>query len=169
MNIYKKSFTLVEILISISLFSIIILFLYQTLDMTQKSNDFYSSKLDLKKEQNNIQKILFLDTINQIENNNTIIENTKDDYSILTLKTSNTFHNPFYQHITYMVSKNKNLIRIESKNRFNQKKLNDDFFDNAYIDIILSDISIFKIKVQVDKQIAFYIKQKNNNKILFTF
>lgn len=169
MNIYKKSFTLVEILISISLFSIIILFLYQTLDMTQKSNDFYSSKLDLKKEQNNIQKILFLDTINQIENNNTNIENTKDDYSILTLKTSNTFHNPFYQHITYMVSKNKNLIRIESKNRFNQKKLNDDFFDNAYIDIILSDISIFKIKVQVDKQIAFYIKQKNNNKILFTF
>ena len=59
----KKAFTLLEVLISITIFSIIIIFLYQSLEITQKSNNFYSDKLELKQDDNSLKKMFFLDFI----------------------------------------------------------------------------------------------------------
>ena len=170
MVLNKKSFTLVEILISISLFSIIILFLYQTLDMTKKSNTFYSEKLDIKKDQNNLKKILFLDLIHKYQDNNsTKISQDNDENSIFQLKSTNTYHNPFYEHITYMISKEKNLLRIESYNVFNKVKIDEDFFSKSYIDVLENRVSKFKVKIQKNKQIVFYIEKENKEKVIFSF
>jgi len=165
----KKAFTLIEILVSISLFMIIILFLYQALDMTQKSNNFFASKLEKRETEDYIKKILFLDMIsknNKITNNN-IITN-KDKNSILLFTTSTIYHNPFYTNVTYMLSKNGDFLRIESKDRFNIKDLRDNFFDDAYIDILDKNITKLKMKVQKNKQIVIYIEYKDGRKILFT-
>jgi len=165
----KKSFTLIEILISISLFSIIILFLYQSLNMMTNSNAFYSKKLDTKQKENNIKKILFLDIINkELNSSDVVFLKDRDENSILNFKTTNTYHNPFYQNITYMVSSNKNLLRIESKNKFEKEKLNDVFFDTSYIDIIDQNISKFKANQQNEK-ISIYIQKLNKDKIIFSF
>ena len=162
----KTSFTLVEILVSIAIFTIVILFLHQALDMTQKTNSFYSEKLDEKKLQNNLKKMFFLDLIHK--NKGFISKEDRQKNSIVTFQTTNTYHNPFYQNITYMVSKEKNLIRIESKTKFNSRKLNNNFFNTSYIDIIDSNITKFKVKEQKDKKIVFYIL-KENDKILYSF
>lgn len=156
-----------EILIAISLFSIIVLFLYQTLDMTNKTNNFYSKKLDEKKEQNYIKQILFLDLLNKTDATSTI-KKDRNGNSIFAFKSENTYHNPFYENITYFVTRENNLIRIESLIAFNKDKIDDNFLDNAYIDILYKDIEKFKL-VDNKKKIAFYIQKKNKEKILFSF
>ena len=166
----KKSFTLVEILISISLFSIIILFLYQTLDMTKKSNTFYSTKLDIKKNENSIKKIIFLDLIHKSKDiNSTKTTLDKEKNSIFQIKSANIYHNPFYENITYMVSKEKNLLRIESFDTFDRGKLTENFFNKSYIDTLDSNITKFKAIVQNDKKIVFYLEKDNNQKIIFSY
>ncbi len=166
-SLKKYGFTLIEILISISIFSIVIIFLYQTLDMTQKSNLFYSKKLTNKQNQNNIKKIFFLDLIHKSKNITTKLD--KENNTIVTLQTTNTYHNPFYTNITYLVSREKNLLRIESKTKFNQSKLNDLFFDTSYIDTLDSNITTFKILEQKNKKIAIYIEKEKQEKVIFSF
>ena len=167
----KKSFTLIEILISISLFSIIILFLYQSLDITQKSNQFFSDKLSQKQDINNIKKIMFIDIIHSTDQSLIKIEKDRDKNSIFYINTTNYYHNPFYNNITYLITKEKNLVRIESLKPFVKDKLNDNFFDDVYIDILYSDIEKFKISKNTienkNDKIAIYIETTKNKKIIF--
>jgi len=165
----KRAFSLIEILISISLFSLILIFLYETLDMTTKSNQFYSKKLEMKQNKNHLKSIIFSDLIN-IKNTNTkyIAITDRRKNSILNFKTQNTYHNPFYNNITYLVTKNKNFVRIESKNKFDIKKLDDEFFKYTYIDILSTNVSKLKIK-QEDKKFYFYIEYKDKSKSIFSF
>jgi len=163
----KSAFTLIEILISIVLLVIIVIFLYQALDITTKSNKFFSQKLVLLKDKIKIKKIFFADVIYS-ESNAIKITPNKDNNSILQFKTSNTYHNSFYNHITYFISKESNLIRIESKIKFNTNKLYDDFFDTAYIDIIASNINKFKVIKKTEQQYSIYIIYKDKSKMLFT-
>lgn len=162
----SKSFTLIEVLVSIALLSVIVLFLYQSLDMTQKSNQFFSQKL--KEQQNNLdlKEIFFKDIVSSFPKN-TIVYDDKEKNSIVSLKTSNTYHNSFYQFITYFVSKKKNLLRCESKVKFNKDKLNDDFFNNAYIDTIASEVKKFKVIKKAEDKYAIYIKFVDETDIMF--
>jgi len=159
----KKAFTLIEVLISITLFSIIVIFLYQSLEITQKSNNFYSDKLELKQDDNSLKKMFFLDFIHN--DSNVTASFDSENNSILTFESSNTYHNPFYNYITYFVSKESNLIRIESKEKFENNKLSDMFFDTCYIDIVAKDIIKFKLD---KKKKSIYIKQKEKEDILFS-
>lgn len=162
-----KGFTLVEILVSIALFSIIVLFLYQTLSITTTSNEFFSQKLEDAQNENQLKKILFLDFINQKNSQITINEDTHKN-TLLMLQTNNLYHNPFYIYVTYMLSKNGNLLRIESKNPFNKETLRDDFFDNSSIDIVRGDIQKFVVTFK-NKKYFFYFEYKDGTKTFFSF
>ncbi len=163
----KNAFSLVEILVSIMLFSIIIIFLYHTLDISIKSNQFYSTKLSDKQKRNNIKKILFLDLINSENLNKNIIQDTNKN-TILSIQSNNTYHNPFYTNITYLLTSKDNFIRVESKKKFNTKELNEEFFKDAYIDIL--DKSVHKLKIkEKGKKYYFYIEYKDKTKVLFKF
>ncbi|MEA3352816.1 MAG: prepilin-type N-terminal cleavage/methylation domain-containing protein [Campylobacterota bacterium] len=162
-----KAFTLVEILISITLFSIIILFLYETLNITQKSNDLYSEKLSEKQNSNIIKKIIFFDLMHN-DKTSLLLSKNNDEQTTLSMKTTNTYHNPFFQHITYLLSKGE-LIRVESKKKFDIKKLNDDFFKDSYIDVLDRDIKKFKVVIHNNKQVSFFIQKSDTQKMLFGF
>lgn len=161
----RKAFTLVEILVSITIFSIVILFLYNTLDMANKGNEFYNDKLVKKQEENRLKKVLFLDMVHISSDTNNSFSSMPDRErnSIVTFKTTNIYHNPFYEYVTYMVSREKNLLRIESKKKFNSKALDELFFENAYIDHFDSNITKFLVKEQGDKSIVFYIEKNNED------
>jgi len=163
----KKSFTLVEMMISIVLFSIVMIFLYQALDITQKSNKFYKKKLSNFKSTSQLNKLLFEDITNA--NSNITLLQDKEDNTILQFKTSNLYHNPFYINITYLVTKENNLFRIESKIAFNKKKIYN-FIDNTYMDII--DTNITKFKVSKNKKIKnnyiFYIEHQDKTNQIFS-
>ena len=107
--------------------------------------------------------MFFLDFIHNDSNVTSSFDS--DNNSIITFDSSNTYHNPFYNYITYFVSKESNLIRIESKEKFENNKLSDMFFDTCYIDIVAKDIIKFKLD---KKKKSIYIKQKEKEDILFS-
>jgi prepilin-type N-terminal cleavage/methylation domain-containing protein len=162
----KNSFTLIEVLISIALLAIIVVFLYQALDITTKSNKFFSKKLLVQNSKSKIKNMFFIDIIHS-ESNVTKITLDKNKNSLFTFQTTNTYHSPFYKNITYFISKKNNLIRIESKLVFNKDKLFYSFFKNAYIDTIANDIVIFKI-IKQNKKYSIYIKFKDETDMMFS-
>lgn len=163
----KKAFTLVEILVSITLFSIVVIFLYEAFNTTKKTDIFYENKIENILSIGEIKKVIFLDLLNSLDKKYTIYKN-QDGYSVLSLQSTNSYHNPFYNNITYLVSKEKNLIRIESLRSFDKKKLDDAFFDDAYIDVLDNNISKFEISKKSDS-LFFYLLKNKKEKILFSY
>lgn len=159
----KKSFTLLELIISITIFMIIIVFLYKVLDQTKFSNILLSQKEKALVKSNKLHNI-FLEDI--LESSNIDIFITKEKTAIIKIRTTNTYHNPFYNHVTYMIGSNNKLLRIESKDNFENEKTPLEFFENAYIDILLEDIELFELK-NSDSSYVFLIKQKNKDREFF--
>ncbi len=164
----KKSFTLIEVLISIVLLLIIVVFLYQSLDISEKSNKFFNQKLVEQTNKTKIKDIFFKDIVHSYAIKNSISE-YKNNKILFYLKSSNTYHNAFYENITYFVSKENNLLRIESLKKFNIRKLNDDFFDKAFVDIIAKNVKQFKVINKNKKQYAIYLEFKDESDIMFVF
>lgn len=164
----KKSFTLLEVIISITIFMIVLLFLYRTLDQTKYSNKLFASKQEYIKNVNHISNIIIEDVIEIIKNtkeNTSQIETSQDKNknSRVSFKSLNTYHDIDFNYITYMVSSHDKLVRIESKTKFNFEKSEYDFYEieNAYIDILMDEIEYFEYSNNV-----FIIKQKNNDRII---
>lgn len=148
------------------LFFLILIFLYKALDITEKSNHFFSSKVDNLVSINNIKKI-FIEDIAQ--SNEVVILSDKDGNSILLIETSNMYHNVFYKYVTYFISKKKNLIRIESLNKFDHTNITDDFFKSAFIDRLIDNIELFEISKLKDNENAFSVIFKKEKEALNMF
>lgn len=160
----KKSFTLLELIISITLFMIIVVFLYKTLDQTKYSNNLFSNKQEILKQSNHLHNI-FLEDI--AEASSITINYDKNKNAIVKIVTYNTYHNAFFNNITYFIGHSKELIRIESKDGFSEKDVRkDDFYDNAFIDILLEDVEYFDVK-NMEINYNFIVKQINKDRILF--
>lgn len=164
----KRAFTLLEVIISITLFMILLIFLYKTLDQTKHSNEQFLSYSLKQKNINHLNDVLLEDILEA--NSKIEIKEDNDKNSLLRFKSSNTYHNSFFNNITYMISSNSKLIRIESKDKFNFGETQIDFYDYAYIDILFEDIEYFKVKQsskKSNKNYVFIIKQKDKKRIIF--
>lgn len=160
----KKSFTLLELLISITLFLIIIVFLYKTLDQTKYSNNIFTKKEDSLKQINHLHNI-FLEDI--AEASSITITTDKNKNSIVKIVTNNTYHNSIFNNITYLINSTNKFIRIESLQVFNeQDPLNAIFFDNSYIDELEGNIEYFEAK-NSGVNYHFFIKQKDKERVFF--
>ena len=160
----KKSFTLLELLISITLFSIIVVFLYKTIDQTKHSNNLFSDKEQTLKESNHLHNI-FLEDI--AESSNITITSDKNKNSIVKIVTNNTYHNASFNNITYLINSSKKLVRIESYQAFNElQPMTLDFEANSYIDVLLEDIELFELK-NSGVNYNFLLKQKDKDRNFF--
>jgi len=153
----KKGFTLLEVLISISIFFILIVFLYKTLDQTKYSNNMFKKKEEVLVGKNKIYK-MFLEDI--LESSTIEIQKDKNKNSVLKMKSTNTFHNPRYSNITYLINNSNSLIRIESKDEFSLDKTSQEFYENIYIDELVKDVQIFNT-VNINQNIRVAIKEEN--------
>lgn len=164
----KRAFTLLEVVISISIFMILLIFLYKTLDQTKHSNKQFSTLKDRIVYQNKLNDIFIEDIL---ESKTKIdIKLDKDQNSLLRFESSNVFHNSFFNHITYLISSNNKLIRMESRDKFILGETPIDFFDYSYIDILLDDIEYFEVKeniINTNRNYVFVIKQKNKERMIF--
>ena len=165
----KKAFTLLEVVISITIFMIILLFLYKTLDDTKLTNNKFESHIYIKEEVNNLYKIFAEDiaeSIGGIE-----ILSDKDKNSFVRFKSNNSFNNAFYSNITYMISSNNHLIRIESLDKFEKEKSGLDFYNNSFINLLLKDIEKFVVLMPIDTKedkVVFIIKQREKEEMIFS-
>lgn len=95
-----------------------------------------------------------------------LLSQDKNKNSMLIFKSNNSYNNPFFNNITYMLNSENSLVRIESKDKFQKGKSGVDFYNNSHIDILLKDIEKFIVLSKDDKYV-FIIKQKNREKLVF--
>lgn len=150
----KKSFTLLEILISITILSILFL------AMGNIINEFKSSKNTLKKisqkykKDNLLIKILYNDILNS---KNIKIKNSKNsDFCRLYLTTSNSLYNLIEPNVLWYISKKNNtLVRVES-----YKKITLPNSKLFYLDKFAKNVKIFKIFQKKDKYFIYIESDK---------
>jgi prepilin-type N-terminal cleavage/methylation domain-containing protein len=160
----KKAFTLLEVLISITIFLILIVFLYKTIDQTKHSNNLFSKKEERLKELNHLHNI-FLEDIAEASSVTILFDKNKN--SIVKIVTNNTYHNSYFNNVTYLINSTEKFIRIESLEAFNENEsINVAFFDNSYIDVLIADIEYFEAK-NSGSNYNFFIKQKTKERNFF--
>lgn len=167
----KRGFTLVEVMVSITIFSIVMAFLYESLNHSKNFNKIFEKHVNNYIESFDLQKIINEDIIETKDS--IIISSDKNKNTILFIKnTNNTYHNPFNKYVTYLLSNEQNILRIESKKEFKPKELKSEFFDdeNTYIDIVAKDIKKFiVVKNEKDENgFSFYIETINSKSYLFS-
>lgn len=163
----KKSFTLIEMLISIILFSIILLFLYEVLASTTNHNKIFTKNIDKIINKSDLQMLVLEDFLNQKSNSTIKIIEDKNQNNILTFQTNNTYHNPFFSHVTYLINGENTLVRIESKKEFKKDTLYQ-ILETSNIDILFKNIKKFKIKKsKIGLTYLFFIETEDSQKILF--
>ena len=158
----KKAFTLLEVTISITILTIMMLFLYKVLDQTKISNNKLTNKQNELLVENRLNKIFTEDILESI--GKVTITQDKNENSIVTFKTKNTYHNPFFKYVIYLVGQNNTLFRIESNISF--EKLKESNFDNDnlfFVDELKKELDLFK--AYSDKDEVMLIINKNFFKI----
>lgn len=108
----KKAFTLIEMLISISLLSVITIFLYQTYASLQKSNRFYGEELSEASREQKLRKTIYLDLALSMPESVKLINIDKTS-DVIIMQSSHSVHHRIMPYIAYMI-KDKHLMRIES-------------------------------------------------------
>lgn len=145
----KKSFTLLEVLISIFLLSLIVTFLSQSMSSLEINRDFFSKKNIQSKQNYEITKVLYDDILTAKSLN---FKNYKD-YAILYLNTQNSLYNIDYPYVIwYVAKKNDTLCRIESIQKFTLPLNNEDIYK----------INLSKIKKECKKFNIYASKDKKN-------
>jgi len=124
----SRAFTLLELMISISILALIMLFLYQSLAQLQKSNRFFGEKMQKVTQKEKIKKLFFLDFSLMLAKT-LKVENVDKKEDRLFFQTTNSLHQRFNPYITY-IKTDKHLFRIESS-----KKLSYPLESNIDIDV----------------------------------
>lgn len=157
----RRSFTLLELLISITLLSLIFLYLYRSIDSLKFSNIFYGQKANELKYQEKVLKVLYYDLM--LSNKKISLLETKNakKYSVLRIdKTRNSLYNIKNPTVIWYVSKENNtLIRLESKKNIRQLPISYDDTAYTFMDKIVTQCEAFKLYQSNDKsKLLLYLK-----------
>ncbi|WP_324170587.1 prepilin-type N-terminal cleavage/methylation domain-containing protein [Sulfurimonas sp.] len=120
----RKAFTLIELMVSITILSIIMIFLYKSYASLNKSNHFYKKELFKIKSEQLKKRVLFLD-FSLAKNKSIKIINQDIKEDIVFLQSSNSMHNRYNPYIAYIFKEQK-LYRLESLKPFKEYPLNAD-------------------------------------------
>lgn len=120
----RAAFTLIELLISVSILSIIMTFLYKSYASLNHSNSFYKKELlDIKSELLK-KEVLYLDfSLAFSESVKILNQDAKED--IVFFQSSNSIHNRYNPYIAYIIKDSK-LYRLESLKEFKTYPLSSD-------------------------------------------
>jgi len=111
----KKAFTLIEMMIAISIFAIVSLFLYKSYYSLNQSNLKYEELLKKSEKFNKIKKTIYLDFTLALSSDISILNQEKIEDVVL-FQTTNSIHNRINPYVGYII-KDKTLYRIESLNK----------------------------------------------------
>jgi len=165
----KKAFTLVELVISVILLSILMLFLYKSYAQLNLLNKEYH--LEVKKLQNKerIKRTFYLDLTEAQKSSVQII---KDKYFyFISFSTINSLHRRIKPYVCYLV-KNETLYRLESLKRISSPDIGlDTAFDideigkvekfKIYTSMVSLGIYLYEIKFKNEPTIFMKVKVLN--------
>jgi len=136
----RKAFTLIEILLAVSILSIMMLFLYQSYSSLNISNRFYKDALGQIRSGYLKKKVLFLDlSLAHREKTDILNQDTKED--VLFMQSSNSIHKRHNPYIAYFVQDAK-LYRLESVHEFKEYPLS---LTEEYVADCLGEVNSFRV------------------------
>lgn len=156
----KKAFTLIEMLISVSLLSVITLFLYQTYASLQLSNRFYGEELKEASREQKLRKTLYLDLALSMPESVKLINIDKTS-DVIIMQSSHSVHHRILPYIAYMI-KDKHLLRIESSEELFYPLSGE---EEMVIDD-LTELKIFRI-FQKENSFLVHLEKADEKMILF--
>lgn len=136
----RKAFTLIELMISIVILSILMLFLYKSYSSLNISNKQYSKEVQKIKSIGLIKKTIYLDFSLSKFNGIKILNQSKTE-DIVFMQSSNSVHDRVNPYVAYIVRDNK-LYRLESLKEFKEYPFPSDIeFDADF----LGKVKIFRV------------------------
>lgn len=139
----KKAFTIIEMMLAISIFTLIVFYMYEAISVSNKSTNTYENQYKIIQNDMQIKKIFYNDIFNQLNlyANVKIIED-KDSQSVLYLQTNNSLYDQIAPHVIYTL-KNKTLYRVESLKKIMLPIKN--VKEHFNVDVIAKDVKNFKV------------------------
>ncbi len=149
----RSAFTLIEILISITLLSIVLIGLYSVLDTQRRSVDIIKNTLDKSIDHDRVIMVLYNDIISS-DGNLTLKKGERDTLCIES--TRNSLYGLGLAKVCWLVLKdNDTLIRTEG----NDYKLPLGLEDNVEVNRVLKGVKIFDITRSKDGNVLAVIKE----------
>jgi len=147
----KRSFTLLEMLIAISLFMFVYFVMTNILSDLELSKNFIKKKYEYTSQKEKILKTLYGDILNATYIK--IVKRNKN-FTTIYLRTTNSLYNLSYPFVVWYVTNKNNLIRVESINQQLLPLKNIGYlYDFGYV-------KIFRIFKNQHKFFIFYDKKK---------
>lgn len=151
----KKAFTLLELLLTVAIFSVVAIFLFHIIDLNKKSSTMVINKIDSLIDTYAMQELIAKDIFyaDKVE-----IKNDRDANTQLFITTKNYLSSPFDDKVSYILSSQNNLYRIQSQNQPTREKFSE--LKPQNIHLIYSDVKTFAVAPiqNSDNSYAFYIE-----------
>ncbi len=152
----RKAFTLIELLVSISILSIMMIYLYKSYASLNTSNSFYEKKVNTIENTQLKKRVIYLDFALKLDNNISIRkQNTKED--VVFFQSANSVHKRFNPYIAYLIN-NEKLYRLESLNEFKEYPLTQEMLFSVDD---LGEVNSFRVyssnKKVNDKEIEIFL------------
>jgi prepilin-type N-terminal cleavage/methylation domain-containing protein len=160
----KKGFTLIELIISIVILSILMLFLYKSYASLNKSNVLFAKEVKKIEKMEKIKKTLYIDFSVAMAKSVTIISQSRD-IDIVFLQTNNSIHQRINPYVAYVVN-NKKLYRLESLKPLKEYPFG---ADSEFVTDYLGEVKSFRLYKSQEKKSEVYLVNvvfKNSEEIL---
>jgi prepilin-type N-terminal cleavage/methylation domain-containing protein len=117
----RRAFSLIELMISITILALMMIFLYQSYASLNHSNSFYKKEVSSIKSEEILKKVIFLDFSLAMNSSVQVLDqDVKED--IVFMQSANSLHDRFHPYIAYII-KNFKLYRLESLKAFTEYPL----------------------------------------------
>jgi len=151
----RAAFTLIEMLIAISIFSIMTLYLYKTYSSINIANENLGVEVSKIQEIQKIKKLMYMDFNLALFNEKNIIniKNRDKGEDFVFFQSSHSVHKRFNPYITYIV-KNEKLYRLESLRPIDSFEIGRDVsFDIDY----LGEVNSFRVYKSTNKNVSYLV------------
>ncbi len=164
MNFSSRAFTLIEVVLSIFLLGIIILFLYGALDNLQKGNHILSANAQKMRHHEEILKLLYDD-----------LQSADDlkikglDQSLVQLRTANSLYDIDEPYVSWFVERErKRLLRVESVLPFSSmRRENRGFFNILEVGEGCEHFKIYQSKSK--EKLLIHLQCQGEDPIVYEF
>ena len=167
MRVYKRAFTLIEMLISVAIFSVMALYLYKSYAELNISNKALSENKEELSEAMRVKKRLYIDFLTAIKGSIQVIAQDRE-HDIVFMQTPHSLYGRIHPYVAY-IAKDKKLYRLESLMPFSEFPLSTDSDFKAEF---LGDIDSFRTYIKSGgedqkQEYLLYLKFKDQEPIIY--
>lgn len=152
MKLARNAFTLIELMVSITILSIMMLFLYQSYASLNMSNSILKEEVGSLSKAQEIKKVIYLDFL--LSHHKSVkIDKKERNEDFIIMQSSHSLHKRYNPYIAYIVKQEK-LYRIESLNKIKNYDLKrDESYEVDYI----AEVKSFRVYKSSDKEKEIYL------------